>query len=176
MAKQPRVWTGTQWDTLAVTLPDLSNYSTTTQADSKYATIANFPATAWTSYTPTLTNLTLGNGTLSARYIQMGKTVIVRFAFILGTTSSVSALPMFSLPSGITASSNQNWQPGPARYDDPGAGLYSGFTYFQDSSTVRFFTYMVSGSYIKENNVSSNTPFTFANGDGIYTTIVFEAN
>lgn len=31
MAKQPRVWTGTQWDTLAVTLPDLSNYSTTTQ-------------------------------------------------------------------------------------------------------------------------------------------------
>ena len=31
IAKQPRVWTGTGWDTLAVTLPDLSNYSTTTQ-------------------------------------------------------------------------------------------------------------------------------------------------
>ena len=31
IAKQPRVWTGTQWDTLAGTLPDLSNYATKTQ-------------------------------------------------------------------------------------------------------------------------------------------------
>ena len=31
MAKQPRVWSGSQWEPLAVTLPDLSNYSTTTQ-------------------------------------------------------------------------------------------------------------------------------------------------
>lgn len=31
MSKVPRVWTGTQWDTLAVNVPDLSNYSTTTQ-------------------------------------------------------------------------------------------------------------------------------------------------
>lgn len=31
MAKMPRVWDGSQWQELAVTLPDLSNYSTTTQ-------------------------------------------------------------------------------------------------------------------------------------------------
>ncbi len=31
MAKRARVWTGTQWDDVAVQLPDLSNYSTTSQ-------------------------------------------------------------------------------------------------------------------------------------------------
>lgn len=53
---------------------------------------------SWQSWSPTLTNLTLGNGTVSANYIQMGKTVYFRVRFTLGTTSAVGTAPTFSVP------------------------------------------------------------------------------
>ena len=59
---------------------------------------------AWTAYTPTLTNLTQGNGTVSANYRVAGKTLDLYFKFTLGTTSSVSTSPAISLPSGMTMS------------------------------------------------------------------------
>ena len=48
--------------------------------------IPNLGATdfgTWRTYTPTLTNLTLGNGTLTAKYAQTGKIVTVYFNFTL---------------------------------------------------------------------------------------------
>ena len=45
-----------------------------------------------TSYTPT-TNATVGNGTLTAKYWQMGKLVLSTGRFILGSTSTLLASP-----------------------------------------------------------------------------------
>lgn len=53
---------------------------------------------AWTLFTPTWTNLTVGNATQNFYYIQTGKTVSFAGQIILGTTSSVSSSPSFSLP------------------------------------------------------------------------------
>jgi hypothetical protein len=52
----------------------------------------------WVSYTPTLTNLTVGNGTLSAKYMRQSKICTVRFVFTFGTTSSMGTDPTLSLP------------------------------------------------------------------------------
>lgn len=52
----------------------------------------------WLTYTPTLSNLTLGNGTILATYTQIGKTVHVRIRFTLGSTSAVTGSASFSLP------------------------------------------------------------------------------
>ena len=52
----------------------------------------------WTSYTPSFTNLTVGNGTLVGRYQQIGKIVNVYVALRLGSTSSVGSSPYFDLP------------------------------------------------------------------------------
>lgn len=53
---------------------------------------------AWDTYTPTWTNLTVGNGTVIARYLQIGKTVHVRISLTGGTTSSASGAVSVSLP------------------------------------------------------------------------------
>ena len=46
---------------------------------------------AWTSYTPTFTNLTLNNGTIDFKYVQIGKTVHVRGLLTWGSTTSATA-------------------------------------------------------------------------------------
>lgn len=46
---------------------------------------------AWTAYTPTFTGTTLNNGTVSAAYVQIGKTVHFRYQLTLGTTTTLGA-------------------------------------------------------------------------------------
>lgn len=56
-------------------------------------------AGAWTSYTPTLTGFTPGNGTASGAYLRVGKLVIFRAKFVFGSTSAgASATPFLTLP------------------------------------------------------------------------------
>jgi hypothetical protein len=54
--------------------------------DGAYAPLSN--NTAWTTYTPTLGSVTLGNGTITGRYKQMGKTVTYRATLTLGSTTT----------------------------------------------------------------------------------------
>jgi hypothetical protein len=59
----------------------------------------------WSSYSPawtaTTTNPTLGNGTLTGAYMEMGQTVQVRIVLTVGSTTSVgSGVYSFSLPFG----------------------------------------------------------------------------
>lgn len=53
---------------------------------------------AWASYTPTLTNVTVGNGTTTAYYNQVGRIVHFSVKFVLNTTSAVSGAIGVSLP------------------------------------------------------------------------------
>lgn len=57
----------------------------------------------WTPWVPTLSGMVLGNGSLNCAYKLVGKTCFFRFIFTLGTTSTVGAVPYFTLPiTGIT--------------------------------------------------------------------------
>lgn len=58
---------------------------------------------AWVGYTPTLTGITLGNGTTSFTYVQQGKTVHVRGRLTFGSTTAVTGAASISLP--VTATS-----------------------------------------------------------------------
>jgi len=64
------------------------------------ANLTSGTGTSWAmqSYSPTLTNITIGNGTTSFKYIQIGKTVVVRYNITLGSTSSVGTDVSFTLP------------------------------------------------------------------------------
>jgi len=57
----------------------------------------------FTSYTPTWTNATVGNGTVTAAYAESGNLITVFVKFTLGSTSSIGTGPRFSLP--VTAHS-----------------------------------------------------------------------
>lgn len=53
----------------------------------------------WTSYTPTLSNVTLGTGgTVVGAYVQAGKLVLGRVIITLGTGGSFTGAAMFTLP------------------------------------------------------------------------------
>lgn len=57
---------------------------------------------AWKSFTPSYTNLTIGNGTNVGAYAQVGKTVFFRVAFTFGTTSSIAGTPALTFPVTIS--------------------------------------------------------------------------
>lgn len=71
---------------------------------------ANFDVliAAWTAYVPTVTGITVGNGTLAAAYIQVGKMVHFRISLQLGSTSAVaSSGNIFTMPVVSIAGVNQ---------------------------------------------------------------------
>lgn len=89
---------------------------------------------AWTSYTPTLTGMSLGNGTMSARYIQAGHTLFLRVRIAAGTTTTYSGSVTISLPSGVTTVGDE--QEMLAKYFTSGGSNFTGFGYLPASSTT----------------------------------------
>ena len=66
-------------------------------ADSAEATGLKWQGT-WTNYTPSYTNFTVGNATVTAKYALYGKITFVYVKIVLGTTSSMGSYPQFGLP------------------------------------------------------------------------------
>lgn len=153
----------------------------TYQEGSDHLTVYNGSAwipfdTIWTTYTPTLNNVTLGTGyTLSAAYAQIGKTIIVQFYFALGATSAITGDVNFSLPVN-QASSNRSASVGTCVVTDsspatryPGTVLLSGtpgYAFIRVGNSA--------GTYLTQVAVSSTIPMTWATADSISTTIVYQ--
>lgn len=129
----------------------------------------------WKSWTPTLTNLTLGNGTLVASYIQIGKTVFAKFSFILGSTSAVGTAPNFSLP--VTASTtgvttNVSLLGVGALFDTSASIFITGLPLYL-SATTCLMRYLPAGDTFTE--ITATAPFTWATGDQFTANITYEA-
>lgn len=125
---------------------------------------------AWVAYVPTTTNLTIGNGTLFARYKQIGKTVHVKIRFTLGTTSAVTGNPTFSLP--LTAAN------GTALF---GKAYFLG-SVFNDGAVIQDSTTVIStrainasATYATYTPLTSTIPFTWATNHYIDIGITYEA-
>jgi hypothetical protein len=102
-------WVAVGGNSPLTTKGDLYTYSTTNArlgvgADYSFLTALASETTgqlwssSWTSWTPTTSGATIGNGTITAKYQRIGKTCIARFDFLLGSTSSVTSDFYFSLP------------------------------------------------------------------------------
>lgn len=129
---------------------------------------------AMSTYTPTLTGFTLGNGTISGRYTQIGKTVWFEVTFTMGTTSAAaSATPICSLP--VTAASTAlSAALVRAQYTDAGTNAYL--------AAGRLLTTTTCGAYIIGSSgvltaPTTTTPFTWtpANNDAVYWAGIYEA-
>ena len=142
-----------------------STYLSQSSASSTYATKADFPADAWTSYTPSWTNLTIGNGTADFAYKKIGKTVFVRCQLVFGSTTSISGVIIFTTP---TTQKTFNYE---ARLNnvgivDTGNATYEGTLLINSSTTVRLAIFNASTSYLTLTNTSSTAPMTWGTGDG----------
>ena len=127
---------------------------------------------AWTSYTPILTEWTLGNGTLTGSYSIIGKTVSARVNFVVGSTTTKSGNLTLSLP--VTSVNYTN-------------AAHIGVCYMEDAAVVGFNGFVRLGSTTTMNpfRITSTTgqadfvtptgPFTWDTGDFLGLTITYEA-
>lgn len=132
---------------------------------------------AWQSWTPTLTNITKGNGVEVAKYTQTGKTIDFYYSLTFGTTTSIAgASSKLTLP--VTASSN------PAQFStigntsmfDTSAGASYYGPFILDSTTVgTFVAVKVDVTYAFGVDVSTSVPMTWATGDRLVVTGRYEA-
>ena len=138
-------------------------------ADSAEATGLKYTG-GWTTWTPTLTNMTLGNGTITARYQKIGKIVNGYFQFVLGSTSAISSFPNFSLP--ITPS--QGFMTFPAWYKDEGVNDYFGMVATLTSGNLWPRVGYAAGTYVSDYAISATIPFTWGTSDRFFCEFSYE--
>lgn len=120
----------------------------------------------WQTWTPTLTNLTLGNGSVLAVYQQIGKSVFYRFRFTRGSSgSAVGTLPTISLPVMPSADYVADEPIGTVCLIDAGANQYDGQMIYSGSGNARFKVSNSASTYASLVDVTATVPFTWGSGD-----------
>ncbi len=128
---------------------------------------------AGTTFTPTWTGYTRGNGTSIAYYVRVNKLVYVYVEETLGSTSSMGSAPTMTLP--ITAARLQAVSPSRNRIDDTGANVYWGTTVPISTTQVVVYADLVSGTYTAFAGITATVPMTWANTDKFAIAFVYEA-
>jgi len=137
------------------------------------AATMNSIGAAWETYTPSFTNATVGNGTVSAAYTQINKLVVGRVSFTLGSTSAVSNYVVVTVPIAAKVATYG----GTVTYHDASPkAVYQGF--FDPSSTTSGIVIGVlnsAGTYVVGGGMSSTVPFTWTTSDQILLNFYYEA-
>lgn len=128
---------------------------------------------AWKSWTPTLTNMTLGNGTLDCQYFKIGRTVHWKFKFTLGTTSTVGTSPYFSVP--FAYSDGTEIEGGFALAVDQSASTRYPLNTYGVGSGIGFYCLNSGGTYLSAFGITATIPFTWANTDVFFAWGTYEA-
>jgi hypothetical protein len=142
-----------------------------------------FEIVSWQNYTPVLfgsvANPSIGNGTISGRYVNIGATIVGEIQIIAGTTGfdRGSGAYSVSLPSpGIV----ENYQPiGQVVMRDEGPGItYMGTAIFNNDITDRVQLLMHSqvSQFDEGVLVTQATPFLFSASDKILIQVLYEAD
>lgn len=128
-------------------------------------------AGAWASYTPTYAagsgGAAIGNGTRTGRWARFGKFVTAHMCVIMGSTTTYgTGALIISLPStSVTTVQLYSWAA--SIYDSSAGRIYPVIS--QLFSTTQVSCYEATGLI-----VSALVPFTFATGDQISVTAVYE--
>ena len=143
----------------------------TTATGLKWAT----PSTGgtWQTYTPTIGNFNINNGTANYRYSQIGKTVTVDINIVWGSTTSFTGTPNISLP----VNSKYDGAVFSGAFVDAGTAFFAGFALieFGSYSYITLKSLVTSATYGTLGNVDSTTPFTWTTNDKINFQFTYEA-
>ena len=126
-----------------------------------------------TTYSPTHTDITVGNGTEVARYIKIGKLVQVSYKLTWGSTTSFGAT---SIAVGLPFTANADAF-GSGLHTDTGSSNYHLLANVVSGTSVAIIrTYNIAGSYARGDNFTrSNLPFIWTSGDVLHFSLVYEA-
>jgi hypothetical protein len=145
--------------------------NTVLTADSSTATGLKWAAASgggtFAAWTPSWTNVTVGNGTVTAQYATVGDLVYVYIKLLWGSTTSQSGDAIFTLPvTGITDLDTIISRAGTAFYIKS-AQASMGTIRFLSTTTAnfRYFYAATSPDRIRENDISATLPQVSATGD-----------
>jgi hypothetical protein len=127
----------------------------------------------YTTWTPTYTGFTLGNGTVVARYGTSGKFVTFTLGIQLGSTSSVTGRIKFTLPKTPKNTTLDMEQFVFTAFLDAGTRIVYGATELT-STQGDVFAMTSDGTYVERLGTDTTIPFTWATGDVIQVTGVYE--
>jgi hypothetical protein len=116
----------------------------------------------WTSWSPSTSGITVGNGTLTTRYQQISKTVNLYFKFVLGSTSAITGGFNFSLPVNHAQTGLNDIFEG--AIFDVGVNSYRCFCEV-DGNTAYGKVSNSSTTYLSGSSFSSTVPMTWGTGD-----------
>lgn len=130
---------------------------------------------AWRSWTPTYSNLTVGSGTVVARYMRVGRMITYKFQFTYGSGSSVGTNPTFAVP--VTAAAQGELDMNVCRLTDSSPFTrYIGWAVGATTSTVQIGQLENVVSTLAYVSVTATSPFTWATGDTIFVSGTYEAS
>lgn len=129
----------------------------------------------WRSWTPTLTNMTQGNGTVVARYMRIGRMITYKFQFTLGNTSSMGTDPVFSVP--VVAAAQGELDMNVTRITDNSPFTrYFGWSVGATTSTIQLgLADNIVGTFSRV-SITSTNPMTWASGDFVFVSGTYEAS
>ena len=127
---------------------------------------------AWTTFSPTWTNLTVGNGTVVARYARVNNIVQFWIRVAFGTTSSIGGVVSVTIPVNMHASlAATSVRIGDCSYRDNSAGQqYWGGALANGADKVALFDNASPCA-----NVNTTVPFAWAQDDVLFVTGRYEA-
>lgn len=120
---------------------------------------------AFSTWAPSWTNLTVGNGTVVAKWIQHGKSASGYVAFTMGTTSAISGDVQLTLPFTASISYLTDHAVGTARLVDAGVNGYPAIVYLTSTTKLRLSIPNVAATYPVDAVITSAIPFTWGTGD-----------
>ena len=115
----------------------------------------------WASFTPSFSNFTLGNGTVDySRYSRINDVVHVELLVTLGSTSSMSTLPTFTVPVS-TSKTQLTVGVGRARV---GGSFYWTYPYMI-SNECGMYLVGASSTYGTRQTIGASTPTSWGSSD-----------
>lgn len=132
--------------------------------------------TALASWTPTWSNLTIGNGVNNAKFIQIGKIVHFRLLLTWGSTTSASGSISFTLPvTSVAVIGSLTTTPIGQAHFTRNTTFYSGLVQHLSTTTAVLRWHNVTGAAIKLSNMSGTSPDTWLPNDEFHAQGWYEA-
>jgi len=128
-----------------------------------------------TSYTPTFTNISIGNGVSTWKYTRVNNNILLLGSIVFGTTTAVTGLITITFPIAADTTTNTAIV-GIASAQDTGTGTFPLSIYQLSTNALGLYAIGSAGTNLGPLAATSATvPYTWANTDEIRVNLMYKA-
>ena len=131
----------------------------------------------WRDWVPAYTNLTVGNGTVVARYVRVGRTVHLYYHLVFGSTTSIDGTaPTLTFP--VTPSTSYLLDTnviGQAVFLDDGTTQFFGLCRIKTATTLEARVFDAAATNTRATSLTATVPMTWTTSDALAISATYEA-